>query len=204
MTKPKHKQPPKNFLRYFVDEYILFRRDFVIETSASIEDCAEHLHKLNDNGHWFFGSRSIISSVSLNYVSAPRSFKICAERTTQKAIDMPFASVEGTIERGTNNTTIVVAHASIPLLDIIMLTFIIFAILQLTISGLAWVVILYGCVVVLTRWRMYRDRNYLVQQIQHAIQNAEQEAHLSKAKNEQIIEPFDDSSEYQSQRKGES
>ena len=38
---------------------------------------------------------------------------------------------------------------------------------------------------------MYRDRNYLVQQLRQAIDNAE-------AKNEPISQPLDDSSEYQS------
>lgn len=47
MTKSKSKSPQKNILRYLLDEYVLFRREFVIETSASVQDCATRLDELS-------------------------------------------------------------------------------------------------------------------------------------------------------------
>jgi hypothetical protein len=47
MQKPKHKATQKNFLRYLVDEYILFRRDFLFLPQVSPEILAEKLDKLD-------------------------------------------------------------------------------------------------------------------------------------------------------------
>src|SRR5688500_11231421 len=47
MIQPKIKEKPKTFFRYFVDEYILFRRDFIYEPQLAPELVAEKLDKLD-------------------------------------------------------------------------------------------------------------------------------------------------------------
>jgi hypothetical protein len=214
MHKNKHKQPPKNFFRYFVDEYILFRRDFVIETSASIENCANQLRQLSHEKQGCWNSRRIL--VSVTNISSKRHFKISTKQPA-KRIYMESASAEGSIERYIDATTFVSGTvlmsgwqywAAIIGLGSLMVVTLVFGGAYDVLRN-NWVIasVYFGSFGVLISYswlKMYTDRNYLVQQIQHAIQNAEREAHLSKAKNEQIIERFDDSSEYQSQRKGES
>jgi hypothetical protein len=59
MEKPKRQ--PKNFFRYFVDEFIFFRRDFYFETTASPEMIMTVLIKLGyENNTWWWRQRRII------------------------------------------------------------------------------------------------------------------------------------------------
>jgi hypothetical protein len=208
MTKPKHKQPHKNFFRYFVDEYILFRRNFVIETPASVEDCANQLRQLSHEKQGCWNSRRIL--VSVTNISSTRHFKISTEQPARR-VYMESASAEGSIERYIDTTTFVGGTvlmsgwqywaAIIGLVSLMGVTLVFGG--AYDVLRVNWIIALvyfgsFGVLIFYSWLKMYVDRNYLVEQIQHAIQNAELEAHLSKAKNEPMTQPFDDSSEPQS------
>src|SRR5688500_7658936 len=109
MTKPKHKQTPKNFFRYFVDEYILFRRDFEIETIASVEHCTKSILELSETNRIQELKRRRLraSYTTQKGLSTIVSFKVIAEEFGKRDYEQS-AVAEGTIEADGDTTLITV------------------------------------------------------------------------------------------------
>jgi hypothetical protein len=209
MTKSKHKQPPKNFFRYFVDEYILFRRDFVIETTASVEVCIYQLVELSREKDEHSNSRT--TAVSIMPLSpTTSSFKIhYAEPEDSYGQGI---SVEGSIERDDDGMTLITGRVLLFgwgywlwIVFILLLVAIhmnnitdlrgMLGLLCISTLPLGWISFLWS--------RMFAVRKQLLLRIEQTIRYAEMESNLSKAKNEQFSQPLDASSEHQTQRKGE-
>jgi hypothetical protein len=200
MTKPKHKQPPKNFFRYFVDEYILFRRDFVIETPASVEDCAKALLALAETTPQDTKNRRLKASCrTARGLSTSMYFKVIAEQQMrQKSIYEESSVAEGTIQSDGDITLIrgkVLMSGSegwgvIVIFGFLLLTLIVFNIIGIhKYQGEILIALVFSGLVSIFSWlQMYRDRNFLVGQIQQAIDNAE--SSMSKIKNEDVYNVY--------------
>jgi hypothetical protein len=200
MTKPKQKHAPKNFLRYLLDKYILFQRDFFIETTLSVEECVKSMLALSqEEREDEFNARRITPYVTTATESTGVVYFIVIAEQQIRSSYVQSANAEGSIESDEERTTRITGKVlmsglafwgMIGLGGLLLLIFIMAnSIIDMATSQWSTVsiLILFGAFMIYSWTQMYRDRNYLVQQIQHAIQNAEREVHLSKAKNEDII-----------------
>jgi hypothetical protein len=207
----KHKQPPQNFLRYLLDKYILFQRDFHIATPANVEDCVKSMLALSqEEREDEFNARRISPYVTTAMESSGVVYFIVIAEQQIRSSYVQSANAEGCIESDEERTTritgkvlmsVLAFWGMIGLCGFLLLIFVV----ANSIIGAAtsqWstisILVLFGTFMIYSWIRMYRDRNYLVQQIQHAIENAGREAHLSKAKNESSSQLLDNTSEYQS------
>jgi hypothetical protein len=214
MTKPK--QPPKNFFLYFVDEYILFRRDFVIDTTASVEECVHQLSQLSYEKRGCLSRQRISVYLTHSDMSAIRYFVIKAEEGT-KAGKNQTARVEGGIQQVGDDITFITGKVLMPpweslkLIGIFGVLLLLFGIIvragmlnsPLTPDTLkGWFMSGVVSLVMIYDWlSMYKDRNYLMNRVQYAISIAEMSA---AKKNEPMTDLYDASSEYQSQHNNES
>ena len=197
MDKPKHKTPPKNFFRYLLDEYILFRRDFVIETTASVEDCAKCLSDLSGTrlGWW----RSGRVRVFIKEISDVRHFDIYSERP-QRFGYTQSASAEGIIKQDDYGTTLVsgkvlmsgfiywIGIIALGILLIIMIFILNTNDVQEDWSSVGIGFAFYGTFIIFNWLRMYLDRNSLLKKIQIAVSNAESRKITEKIKSNDIYE----------------
>lgn len=191
MDKVKRKTPPQTFFHYLLDEYVLFRRDFVIETPATIGAIEKRMRELTyQRPGWFFTPRV---EVYLHEALGIRHFNI-AIKQRQKRGHSQTANAEGILEYQDSETTRITGKvlmsglsywvAIVFLLAVMLIPIIHFNQENQTVEWTsvgAYTALLTIFVVIL--WlRMYLDRNYLLKQLQWAVYSAEMDKNLAQEK----------------------
>jgi hypothetical protein len=183
MTKPK--SAPKNFFQYFVDEYILFRRDFYFEIPAQPRFLADKLGSLGYESSSWWRQRRIVSKVTKlehgwdfaitteqPFRSSRSGTRVGVDQYTQsaKATGKFYWDKSLTICEG----SIVMSHALIPAL-VIIAALIGISVFQYRLDrpyGTPTAQIVFLSAVFIFTWlSMYRDRNHLYKLIKKAVES---------------------------------
>lgn len=175
MSKPKRKAKQQNFLQYFLNEFILFRRDFSFVTHLSVENAAKNLRELNFQSQGCWRKRRILADVVNE--GHEYSFEIKTERPSNyshsqsaKATGMIFTDDDGmTIIEGSD-----IMGGKAPWLETILLLPLIFSSIyfKATSEPVFFVflpIIICGVAFIFWWVQMYRDRNHLVKIIENAV-----------------------------------
>jgi hypothetical protein len=191
MDKIKPKTAPQTFLHYLLDEYILFRRDFVIETPATIGAIERRLRELNyQRPAWFFTPRV---DVTLHEALGIRHYNIAIHQR-QKRGHSKTASAEGILEYQDIETTRITGKvlmagfsnwmAIVFLLAVLLIPIIHFNQDNRTLewSTVALYIALLSAFFIILWARMYMDCNYLLKQLQWAVYSAERDKNLAQEK----------------------
>lgn len=185
MEKTKNKQQPKTFWQYLVDEYILFRRDFLYEPQVAPEIVAEKLdYQDYDNNSFWVKERRVQAHVVK--VADEWHFELLAEqpvRNRRYAIDYVqqryslSARAEGKIYSDEDGKTllegtVVVGGWQFWASVLVFSLFIFFIFFQFFGSFFSWFGVIYLLAMVYAWFQMYQDRNHLVSLIEQAVASA--------------------------------
>ena len=189
MDKIKRKTPPQTFLHYLLDEYILFRRDFVIETAASIGACEKYMRELTyRRTGWFFTPRV---EVTLHEALGIRHFNIAIKQRQKRGYSQT-ANAEGILEYQDSETTLITGKVLMSGFSYWIAIVFLLAVLLIPIihtnrdnqtvewSTVGLYVVLVSAFIIILWLRMYLDRNYLLKQLQWAIYSAEMDKNLAQ------------------------
>jgi hypothetical protein len=197
MTKLKHKVSQKNLLQYLVDEYILFRRDFLFLPQDTPESLAEKLDKL-DYENKDYGQRERRIQAHIVKVDNQWHFEITAEQpvngknrkyTPNNSGYSPSATATGIIYRDDDGKTLVEGTVtvagwkfwlgfSLGLLGIILFT----ACAAMIDSVWFYGIIPFFLVAIAFLWfQMYQDRNHLFKLIQETVEASYEQHDKAKA-----------------------
>lgn len=190
MTKPKNKTQ-RNFFQYFVDEFILFRRDFRIESNLTTKACAKVIQQ--NLSHKELPARSPhkpIVKASISEKGETYKFIMWLKQRQQYNY-LENASAKGVIHNTTGQQTIIEGTAQMTgwmaWVFILLFIGIAFTIPMSVNSSSDWFINLFVVFLGLGFWwSMYQDRNQLITLIMDAIQLAEEEQSMSRLQNEDI------------------
>lgn len=186
MSKSKHKAKQQNFLQYFLNEFIFFRRDFSFVTHLSPEQAANNLRQLNFENQGCRRSRRIIAEVTDGF--SEYSFEVKTEQPSKNRYAQS-AKATGTIFADDDGVTIIEGTVTMGGLAywigvIFLLAIMMFAYIQVnstSSSPVVFPIIVYGAILFYLWIQMYRDRNYLIQIIDYAI-NGDKAKHIGKSR----------------------
>ena len=194
MDKLKHKTPPKSFLRYLLDEYILFRRDFVIETPASVEDCVQSLKDLQNHKHGFLRSRTFNVTLS-NSDDIPHFVMLVIHSHDSGRMGElrgdESARAEGAISLTPDGLTVIAGTVVMSgwMYWIVITAALVFLVYSLLAGNVFPIYSLMALTMIIILWiTMYSHSRYLLQQIEKAINNAEPLKITEKIKSNDIYE----------------
>jgi hypothetical protein len=177
MIKPKRKPAPKNFLRYFVDEFILFRRDFYFELEIEPEKLIERIRYYRPETNRWWG----IESIHTNLEVISDGWKLLIQSKKRGKTDY-IETAKAVLKLRTQNKVmqvdgVVTINATMLWIGLIVIMF-----LGLIHWGLSKTVsynnsllylILIQCLYLIFAWtKLYRDRNHLFKLIQEAVESA--------------------------------
>ena len=185
MSKSKHKAQQQNFLQYFLNEFIFFRRDFSFVTHLSPEQAANNLRQLNFENQGCRRSRRIIAEVTDGF--SEYSFEVKTEQPSKNSYSQS-AKATGTIFGDDDGMTIIEGTVTMGGLAywigvIFLMGFMVFISIQMSGSSTHAVLFptfIYGGLLVYMWVQMYRDRNYLTQIIDYVI-NGEKAKHIGNS-----------------------
>lgn len=172
MSKLKRKAKQQNFWQNFLNEFILFRRDFVFETHLSPEEAAENLGLLvYKKQAWGRGPQ--IKAETIDKLSEI-SFEVKSEHPSKGGYSQS-AKATGTIFVDNDEITIIEGSVSMGGKDYwfgVLGLMGLMAYMYTTIGYLYWSLFLlaiYGGFLIFMWVQMYEDRNYLVNIIGNAV-----------------------------------
>lgn len=187
MEKAKRKGHPQSFWQYFVDEYILFRRDFSYTLEVSPEILAEKLDTLDyENPSFWVRERRIQARVIQS--REQWHFEMIAEQPVQNRRNLfsqrytQSARAEGQIYRDDNGKTLLEGTVIVGgwqyWLGVILSAVVFFAFFSMRGFGdfsggyFSWFGFIYIGVIAYSWFQSYQDRNHLVKLVEEAVESA--------------------------------
>jgi hypothetical protein len=172
----KSKRQPKNFFRYFLDEFILFRRDFYFEIDAEPEIVLEKLRALKYEKSGWGSVKRIYQKISEN--SDGWHFVTTLEVKNNKGYDYSniakgdvytqgqLTVLEGQLTMGSNGYMFIMSFIGLCLAMILIISF--------GIIGTKMIAAIIGLIAfALIAWiQGYSDRNHLYNLIQSVVESA--------------------------------
>ena len=182
----KSKRQSKNFFRYFVDEYILFRRDFYFEFHVPPSTFKKRLNTLHfkEKTAWWHPARTIVPK--LRKTSDTWDFELIAQKVSRRGKLNQSAKAVGRIYQ---ENTVYILEGQLRLggfsywMNMAYLIGLSLCMIwtfsqskAVLLSGSTPILITLFCFIsfIILLWiRMYRDRNYLYKLIQEAAESTQ-------------------------------
>lgn len=179
MSKTKRKAKQQNFLNYFLNEFVFFRRDFVFVTHLSLEETAENLRHLSYQKQGCWRKRRIKAETFDNLSEI--SFEVKSEQPAKSGYSQS-AKASGRIFSDDDGITVIEGSVTmgglaywLGVIFLIGYSFFMYWRIdsmppEVTPSeGLLLIPIFFGAALIYMWLRMYSDRNYLANIIEQAV-----------------------------------
>jgi hypothetical protein len=185
-TKPKRKAKQKNFLQHFVDEYILFRRDFYFESDIEPESLIERIRYHRPKANRWWGTESIHTNLEV----INEDWKLLIQAKKHRKSDYIETARAVINFRPQNNLIqidgVVTINATMLWIGLIVTIFLglIHWCLSKTASynnSLLYLILLQYIFLIFEWTKLYIDRNYLYKLVKNAVESAHEYSDKTQA-----------------------